>query len=443
MKITFYGGVQSVTGANYLVASDTTKILVDCGLYQGNNAQDQLNFEPFPYDVRAIDALIITHSHIDHIGRVPSLVKAGFRGKIYSTPPTRDASYFLLLDSEHLVADVAHDLHHDVLYSANDIEAAFARWEGVPYYHSFPVGDLTISLYNAGHILGSSCVLIHDAQGKRVVFSGDLGNSPAPMLGDRDVLPDTDWCVLESAYGDRVHEDRIERRELLEDAIEDTVRQGGVLMIPAFAMERTQELLSELDALIGEGRIPRLPVFMDSPLAIKLTSVYKKHRDYLKGNGDLDLSFPGLQMTETTEQSKAINDVLPPKVIIAGSGMSNGGRILHHERRYLPDPKSTLLIIGYQAEGTFGRRIIDGAKTVSLFGEEIPVRCRVKNIAGYSAHADQTQLLQWLEPRHETVQKVFLVQGEAEASVALATRIRDDLAIEALVPAMGQVYELA
>lgn len=442
MKITFYGGVQSVTGANYLVESEKTKILVDCGLYQGNDTQDQLNFEPFPYDSHAIDALIITHSHIDHIGRVPAFVKAGFKGKIYSTPPTRDASYFLLLDSEHLVADVARHLHHDVLYSVNDIEAAFERWEGVPYYHSFAIGDLTITLYNAGHILGSSCVLVHDAQGKRVVFSGDLGNSPAPIIGDRDALPETDWCVLESAYGDRVHEDRKERRELLEDAIEDTVRRGGVLMIPAFAMERTQELLSELDTLIAEGRIPRLPVFMDSPLAIKLTSVYKKYRDYLKGDGDLDLSFPGLQMTETTEQSKAINDVPPPKVIIAGSGMSNGGRILHHERRYLPDPRSTLLIIGYQAEGTFGRRLIEGAKTVSLFGEEISVQCRVKNIAGYSAHADQAQLLQWLEPRHEMIQRVFLVQGEADACAALATKIRDELAVNAEMPEVGKKYIL-
>ena len=442
MKIIFYGGVQSVTGANYLIESEKTKILVDCGLYQGNNTQDRLNFEPFPYDPLSIDALIITHSHIDHIGRVPLLIKAGFAGNIYSTPPTRDASYFLLLDSEHLIADVARDLHHDVLYSTEHIEAAFARWEGVPYHHSFSVGDLTITLYNAGHILGSSCVLIEDVQGKRVVFSGDLGNSPAPLLGDRDALPEADWCVLESVYGDRVHEDRKERRELLEDAIEDTVRRGGTLLIPAFAMERTQEVLSELDALIEGGRIPPVPVFIDSPLAIKLTSVYKKYPDYLKSNGNFDFSFPGLQMTETTEQSKAINNVPSPKVIIAGSGMSNGGRILHHEQRYLPDPKSTLLVIGYQAEGTFGRRIIEGAKTVSLFGEEIPVRCRIKNIAGYSAHADQAQLLQWLLPRRETVQKVFLVQGERDASAALATKIRDDLAIQALLPERGEVYVL-
>lgn len=442
MKITFYGGVQSVTGANYLVESGTTKILIDCGLYQGNDAQDRLNFKPFLYDPQAIDALIITHSHIDHIGRVPLLMKAGFIGKIYSTPPTRDASYFLLLDSEHLIADVARHLHYDVLYSTEHIEAAFTRWEGVSYYHSFSIGDLTITLYNAGHILGSSCVLVRDARGKRVIFSGDLGNSPAPLLGNRDLMPEADWCVLESVYGNRVHEDLKERRGLLEDVIEDTVRQGGVLMIPAFAMERTQELLSELDALIAEGRIPRLPIFMDSPLAIKLTSVYKKYRDYLKGDQDLDFSFPGLQMTETTEQSKAINDVPSPKIIIAGSGMSNGGRILHHERRYLPDPKSTLLIIGYQAEGTFGRRIIEGAKTVSLFGEEISVRCRVKNIAGYSAHADQAQLLQWLKPQHETIQKVFLVQGEADASAALAIKIRDELALAVEMPEVGREYLL-
>lgn len=442
MKITFYGGVQSVTGANYLVESDTTKILIDCGLYQGTDVQDRLNFKPFLYNPAEIDALIITHSHIDHIGRVPSLMKAGFKGKIYSTAPTRDASYFLLLDSEHLIADVARDLHQDVLYSTEHIEAALAHWEIAPYHHSFSIGDLTSTLYNAGHILGSSCVLVEDLRGKRVIFSGDLGNSPAPLLGNRDLMPEADWCVLESVYGDRSHENKEERRELLEDAIEDTVRQGGVLMIPAFAMERTQELLSELDHLITQGRIPRVPVFIDSPLAIKLTSVYKKHRDYLKGVGDFDFAFPGLQMTETTEQSKAINDVPPPKIIIAGSGMSNGGRILHHERRYLPDPKSTLLIIGHQTEGTLGRRIMDGVKTVTLFNEEIPVRCCVKNIAGYSAHADQTQLVAWLAPRRETLQRVFLVQGEGSASAALAVKIRDELAVAAEVPEVGRAYEL-
>ena len=232
------------------------------------------------------------------------------------------------------------------------------------------------------------------------------------------------------------------RREMLEDAIEETVKAGGVLMIPAFAMERTQELLSELDALVTEGRIPSVPVFMDSPLAIKLTAVYKKYADYLKAGNGFDFSFKNLRLTETTEQSKAINEVPPPKVIIAGSGMSHGGRILHHERHYLPDPKSTLLIIGYQSVGSLGRRLLDGAGSVKIFGEEVPVRCRVKNIGGYSAHADQAQLLAWLYPRRTTLKKVFLVQGEEGAGAALGQKIRDELAVEALMPEMGKPYEL-
>lgn len=442
MKISFYGGVRSVTGAHYIIESKDAVIAVDCGMYQGNTYADKLNFEPFPYNPLKINALFITHSHIDHIGRIPSFVKAGFKGKIFSTPPTRDAAHFLLLDSEHIIGEVARDLKKPVLYATDDVEAAMRQWEAIPYYQKVPIGDLTISLYNAGHILGSASIFITDARGTRVIYSGDLGNSPAPLLGDKDSLPETDYCVMESAYGNRLHEDRAKRQELLEDTIEDTVRQGGVLMIPAFAMERTQELLSELDQLVEEGRIPLVPVFIDSPLAIKLTGVYKKYADYLKASNGFDFNFKDLRMTETTEESKAINDVPAPKIIIAGSGMSHGGRILHHERRYLPDPKSTLLIIGYQSQGSLGRHILDGAKSVKIFGEDVAVRCRVKNIAGYSAHADQAQLLAWLRPRRETLRKVFLVQGEEDAGAALAQKIKDELAVDALVPEAGKSYSL-
>ncbi len=441
MKLTFAGGASEVTGANYILESGATRIMVDCGLHQGSGAREKGNWDPFPYDVTKIDALFVTHSHIDHIGRVPLLMRRGFRGKIYSTPPGKDVAHELLLDSEHLLFGIAERAGVEPLYGPEDVLRAMGVWEGVEYHRPVTVGDCTVTLYNAGHVLGSSSVLVEGKDGKKILFSGDLGNSPAPLLGGKDMMPDADFCLIESAYGNRLHEDRARRKELLEDAIEDTVKNGGVLMVPTFALERTQELLSELDDLIESGRIPSVPVYMDSPLAIRLTEIYKKYPDYLKA-GTFDFHFKELHITSTTEQSKAINTAPAPKIVIAGSGMSNGGRILHHEKNYLPDPKSMFLAIGYQAEGTLGRRILDGEKNVTIFSESVPVRCKVRAIGGYSAHADQKQLLEWLSTGRETLRRVFVVQGEGEASAALALKIRDELAVSAEVPEAGKTYEL-
>ena len=441
MKITFAGGASEVTGANYILESGAARIMVDCGLHQGSPAREETNWAPFPYDVTKIDALFVTHPHIDHIGRIPLLMKRGFKGKIYSTPPARDAAHELLLDSEHLLFGAANRAGIEPLYGPEDVVRAMSVWEGVEYHRPIPIRDITATLYNAGHVLGSSSVLIHEKDGTRILFSGDLGNSPAPLLGGKDMMPDADYCLIESAYGNRIHEDRVRRQELLEDAIEDTVKNNGVLMIPTFALERTQELLSEIDSLIESGRIPSVPVYMDSPLAIRLTEIYKKYPDYLKA-GTFDFHFKELRITLTTEQSKAINLLPAPKIIIAGSGMSNGGRILHHEKNYLPDSKSMFLAIGYQAEGTLGRRILDGAKSVTIFGEDVPVRCKVRAIGGYSAHADQRQLLEWIATGKDFLKRVFVVQGEAEASAALAQKMRDELALNAIVPEAGKTYEL-
>ena len=449
-----------MTGANYLVEGDPStssgrpvRVLVDCGLHQGSNFCEKHNWEPFPYDPKEIDAVFITHSHIDHVGRLPSLVKAGFEGKIYSTPPTRDAAELLLLDSNHILAQTAERFKLPVLFNDDDVKKVMELWEGINYYEFKSLNSFKVQLYNAGHILGSAFVAVEEEiaspprravglamTNKKIIFSGDLGNSPAPLLGDKDNLLETDYVVMESTYGDRLHEKSDQRKELLEDIVEDTVKRGGVLLIPAFAMERTQELIFELNQLAEQGRIPRVPIYIDSPLAIKLIEVYKKYKNYI--SVPLDFHFPGIKMTLTTDESKAINEVPPPKIIIAGSGMSHGGRILHHERRYLADAKSTLLVIGYQAAGSLGRQILDGAQSVKIFGEEIPVRCRVTNIAGYSAHADQAQLLQWLNPQRQVLEKVFLVQGEEQASDALAGKIKDEMAVVAEVPELGRVYEL-
>ncbi len=443
MRLVFYGGAGSVTGSNYCLESGGHKILIDCGLFQGTHYAERQNFEPFLYDPSEIEALFVTHPHLDHVGRIPKLFQNGFRGKVYSTRPARDLAELALIDSEHILGKEAEREGRPPIYIASDVAKTMASWEGVEYHASVSQGPFVATFYDAGHTLGSAFILV-EAEGKRVVFSGDLGNTPAPIIPPTEPLVPADYCLIESTYGDRVHVGVDERREALEDAIEDTVKAGGVLLIPAFALERTQELLFHLHQLFKEGRVPHVPVFIDSPLAIKMTAVYKKYESYfnstsshLARSGSDILNFPGLKLTLTTEESKGINHVPGPKVIIAGSGMSHGGRILHHERRYLPDPKSMLLIVGYQAKGSLGRRILDGAEMVTIMGEEVPVRARVRFISGYSAHADQPRLLAWLKPQRMALKKVFVVQGEPEATQALREKIEDELAIPAVVPKVG------
>ncbi len=448
MKLTFYGGVGEVTGANYCLESSGMKIIIDCGLHQGSHYADKKNFEPFPYHPEDVSAVLITHSHLDHIGLLPKLVKDGFKGVIYSTTATKDFARIMLMDSEHILGSEAQREGRQPLYNDEDIDRMMTLWRGIGYHETIALGDFKITFFDAGHILGSAIIKI-EAGGKTIVFSGDLGNTPAPIIRPTEMMTGADYCLVESAYGDRIHENLDRRRELLEDAIEETVKVGGVLMIPAFAMERTQELLYNLHGLLEEGRIPHVPVFIDSPLAIKLTEIYKKHDDYFNEEtenivkrGDDILSFPGVHFTLTTDQSKAINNVPPPKIIIAGSGMSNGGRILHHEMRYLSDPKNTILFVGYQAGGTLGREILDGAEEVTIFGEKVPVLCRKINILGYSAHADQPRLLKWVGNMKNTLKRVFVVQGEEASSAALAVKIRDEFAIEAEVPTPAEEISL-
>jgi metallo-beta-lactamase family protein len=448
MKLTFCGGAGSVTGANYLLESDNTKILIDCGLEQGSNFAERRNFEAFPYNPADITAVYVTHAHVDHIGRLPKLWKDGFKGKIFSTLPTRDFAEILLLDSEHILAQEAERENQPALYRTEDIDQVMRIWEGVPYHAPIQTNNFSVEFLDAGHILGSAIIRVK-AEGKTVIFSGDLGNYPAPILQPTEQVSAADYCLVESTYGDRVHEKENQRQEILEDIIEETVKRGGTLLIPAFAMERTQELLYNLHDLFEQGRIPRVPVFIDSPLAIKLTRVYKKYESFFNPatrqiirSGDDILNFPGLHLTLNQDESKGINDVPPPKIIIAGSGMSQGGRILHHEVRYLPDPKSTILFVGYQAQGSLGRRILEGATTVRILGQEVPVHAEKRLVSGYSAHADQPRLLAWLRPMRQSLKTVFVVQGEPAASEALATKIRDELTINAVVPQAGSTVEL-
>jgi len=450
-KLTFYGGAQSVTGSNYLLEVGDVRVLVDCGMFQGSSDAEDKNYEPFPYQPSELSAVFLSHSHADHTGRLPKLYKEGFRGILYATPPTLDMTFIALPDNLSLMTVEANKANHPALFSDEDLQGVKGLAQGVDYGKEIQLGpDFSAVLHDAGHILGSSIIEFR-AEGKKIYFSGDLGNPPTPLLRPFEYPLEADYIVVESAYGDRIHEDRSTRKEKLRSIVKETISKGGTLMIPSFAMERTQELLFELNAMHNAGEIPGIPMFLDSPLAIKLTEVYQKYPEYFNkesqyiiNSGDDLFNFPGLTYCRTSEESKNINAVVGPKVIIAGSGMSAGGRILHHERRYLSDPNSTLLFIGFQAEGTLGRKIFDGEKDVSIFEEKIAVRCRVEAIGGYSAHADQPTLLSWIAKGAEGghLKKIFTVQGETTSSTTLAELITAQFHVPAIVPTPNETVEL-
>ena len=445
MKLTFYGGAKAVTGANYLLESGSTKILIDCGMPQGESESREI--PDFLYDPHTVDGVCITHGHIDHTGRLPQLVKKGFSGKIFSTPPTKKIAELLLFDSEHVLREHAEKEGKQALYDKSDVIKTFGLWETMYYGREFTIGDFTVKLINAGHVLGSSSILVK-AEGKTIVFSGDLGNALMPFLKGTEYPGNVDYALIESTYGDRLHKDVEKRKDLLENAIEEVSARGGVLMIPSFALERTQEMMFEINELVEHKRIPNIPIFIDSPLAIRLTEIFREYMSdpvyfseaavKLVKEGDKIFDFHGLHITLRSNDSKKIRSVPPPKVIIAGSGMSQGGRILFHEKEYLPEEKNAILFIGYQAEGTLGRAIADGAKTVKIRDEEISVRCEARSISGYSAHADQAQLMKWAGSLQASIKKIFVIQGEEAAANTLAVKIRDELAIDTKVPSSGE-----
>ena len=459
-KLTFYGGTKIVTGACYLLEANNKKVIVDCGMFQGSWFTEEKNYEPFPFNPKQIDAFFLTHAHIDHCGRAAKLYRDGFRGKFYATAPTLDFSRIMLADSHHVMLEDSEKRGLQPFYGLNDIAGLMDLAVPLKYGERVDVaGGFSCRVRNSGHILGSAFYeffveensLSADGRARKnkIVFSGDLGNPPTPLIKPIEYIDEADYLVIESAYGDRLHEHRDQRKEYLEDAIEETVKSGGVLMIPAFAMERTQELLYELNDLVEHGRVPQIPIFIDSPLAIKATEVYRRYDDYYNkeatyviSSGDEIFKFPGLKFTETVEESKKINEVPAPKIIIAGSGMSTAGRILHHEKKYLSDPKNTLLIFGYQAKGSLGRRLLEGQTEVKIHGETIFVRAKIKSIEGYSAHADQDGLVKWVRPMRHTLKKVFIVQGEDEAALKLATVFKDKLTVDAVVPEYGQEFIL-
>lgn len=445
MRISFFGAAREVTGSCFLVETEGTRLLVDCGMFQGGRLNEPKNAEAFAFDPSTVDAVLVTHAHLDHTGRLPKLVREGFRGRIYATPPTVKLAQLVVEDAAQIMQEDAERDGTPVLYSPEDMEKAFNIMQPLDYSRWLTIGDLSFRFRDAGHIFGSAFIELREREGAHVAFSGDLGNTRVPILRETAQLAETDVLVMESTYGNRIHEDESTRRTMLHDAIVGTIKRNGILIIPAFAIERTQQVLYEMNRLVENGLIPRVQVFLDSPMAIKASHIIKGFPEYfdaealrLVSSGDDLFTFQGLRETLSREESKTINAEPRPKVIIAGSGMMNGGRILHHLVRYLGDDRSTVLIIGYQAEGTLGRKLYEGAKSVTVLGQHIEVEAQIKSIGAYSAHADQNKLVGWVSSAARIPKRVYCVHGDEGASVALATRLHNELGIEADVPRIGE-----
>lgn len=459
LTITFCGGVGSVTGANFLLQGPGTdqnihKILVDCGMEQGSQEAETSNRKPFIYIPAECEILLVTHAHMDHIGRIPKLVRDGFEGIIYSTPETQKLAVLMLEDCLKLITREAEERKEEPLFEEKDMRKALSLWKSIPYHQDkelFP--GFNVYLKDAGHVLGSTMYEVtYSGPGtqkpRKIVFTGDLGNTPTPLLRDTEAITDADYLLMESVYGDRNHEDRESRLDKLEDTIQEAARTGGTLLIPIFSLEKSQEMLYEIHKLFEGKKIPPMPVYLDSPLAIKITQVYKSLMKEFNteasthAHHDDIFNFPNLHIIQTAEESKAIKEAPSPKIIMAGSGMSNGGRILHHELNYLSDPKTILLLIGYQAVNTLGRQIQDGAKQITIYNQTINVKAQILHIDGYSSHKDSEHLVEFVENTADTVKKVFVVMGETKSSLFLVQRLRDYLGLEAVHPREGETVVL-
>ncbi len=502
ISIQFLGAAGCVTGSQFLVSVGEKRVLVDCGMFQGSPLEIERNQMPFAFDAAALDAVILTHAHLDHCGRLPALVKAGFTGPIHATHATADLADIVLRDSAKLQVEftarwnrrqarkaeraataagaeaeseeVAREVDDEslperlrnappegktetrvALYDEHDVEITMQQFHGADYNAQISVTDgVTAVLHDAGHILGSAIVELRVADGEEtrtIVFSGDLGRDGSPILRDPTPITHAEYVVVESTYGNREHEPHDSAIEELVEAISESTADRGVLLVPAFAIGRTQELIWVLDDLVRKERIPRVPLYLDSPMASHATRVYRDHPETydedtaaLLRSGDSPLEYPGQQFTDSVEQSKAIRHADRPFMVVASSGMLTGGRIMHHLKDFLPDPACTLLFIGYQGEGTLGRRLQDGGKTARIDGQEIDVRCRVRSISGFSAHADQHELEAWLghfatDARPKTV---YIVHGDPDAAEAFAGRIRSGLKMDAVVAKHRQTVSL-
>ena len=465
MKLKFLGAAQNVTGSSHLIEANDLRVMVDCGYYQERNLKER-NWAPFAVEPSSVDAVVLTHAHLDHCGLLPKFVREGFDGPIYCTDVTAAIAEIVLRDSAKIQAeDVAYKKKrhkkqgrtskypYEPLYRMEDVDRVIPLFQALPYRKSRKIGNgVNLTLHDAGHILGSSSVMFEinrHGTTRRLVFSGDVGRWDSPILRDPDVFEDADYVCIESTYGNRDHKDNSTIPATLARVINAAYRAGGNVIIPSFAIERTQELLYRLSILEGEGRIPKVPVVVDSPMASKVTEVFKKHEELfdeettaLIAEGRHPCDFSGLQTTHTVEESKAVNKRSGTSIIIAGSGMCTGGRIKHHIYNNIDRPESVILFVGYQARGTLGRQLLEGADRVRLFGEECQVLSRIEKVNGMSAHADRRELLEWLRRIKRGPRKVFVIHGEEEATEAFAKYVHDHLGVESHVAKYREEVEL-
>ena len=474
MNITFLGATKTVTGSNFLVEGAGKKFLVDCGMYQGKAAEEMENEAPFLYNPEEIDFMLLTHAHIDHSGRIPKLYNEGFRAPIYATKATCDLCAIMLPDSGH-IQEQENEWKNNKrkrkglkqrppLYTAEDATKCVEVFKPVKYDEIIDIDqNIHVRFNDAGHMLGSAIIEVWVTENEKTtkaVFSGDLGNNDIPLLSEPTMIEDADYLVMESTYGDRLHVGTKDKAKVFLDIVSETLDNGGTVVIPSFAVGRTQEILYELNMIKEERskdpkfqeeyeKLMRVPVYVDSPLAISATEVFKENEDLfddetkaIMERGDNPLEFPGLKFTRTADESKALNERDEPSIIISASGMCEVGRIKHHLKHNIWNPKSTILFVGYQAPGTLGRTIVDGAKTVKIFGEEFSVRARIEYIEGYSGHADQEWLLNFVYSFIKKPKHIFLVHGEPKGQMVLKDKIVETANIPVTIPGFGEKYTL-
>ncbi len=458
IKLGFLGAAMNVTGSRHFVEVDGLKVLVDCGLYQERQFLER-NWDPFPIPPGEIDMVLLTHAHLDHCGLLPKLVREGFRGKIYCTTPTAQIAQIILLDSAHIQEeDAAYKLKRHKregrkgprpvkpLYTTEDAEAVLPRFAPVDYGKPVRLSQHASAVFcDAGHVFGSSVISLsihRDGERRTILFSGDLGRHHKPILDDPAVVDGADYVLIESTYGNRVHEPVECVQNRLAEVINEAVTTRGNIVIPSFALERAQDILYHLNALLIAKRIPALPIFLDSPMAIRITEVFKNHPGIydtemadLVRNSQSPFELPNLKMTQSTEESKAINHLHEPAIIIAGSGMCTGGRIKHHLSNNISQRENTILFIGYQAVGTLGRKIVDGAREVRIFGKTRTIEARIERIGGFSAHADREELLAWLQAMKKPPRRVFVVHGEEQAARQFGSFLQEKTGWNVTVPA--------
>lgn len=434
---------------------DGFRIGIDAGLFQGSEADK--NRSGFGHDPCSLRALLLTHAHIDHSGRIPMLFKQGFKGPIYSTSATADLCDIMLNDSAHLMEEEANrqnrhqdqqDSHRQPLYTQDDVLQAMRGFQIVDYYKQFDMGSYSINFRDAGHILGSALLELK-LNGKKLVFSGDHGRPGEPILRDPEIVDEADWLVIESTYGDKNHGDIAGRGKQLMEIVQETIDKGGNLVVPAFAVGRTEDLLFELNPYAEAGKLKGIKCFVDSPMAISALEIYRRHPECFDEEtlsmikrGDSTLEFPGIKYARSKDESKAINDIHEPHIIISANGMCTGGRILHHLVHNLERQENTILFVGYQAEGTLGRRLLSGAKNVRIMDKDLQVRARIESLDAYSAHAGQGEILNWLRAFKKFPKQVFVSHGEPPAALALAEMIKQEFGTKVVAAKSGERYRL-